>query len=191
MPQTIELINGLFTAEVLGEAIEAGYFATNYWDWKNGYEAKNGGGDHALLASKDPAVPDNTPRPAYYAYAIFARAFGNRMIPATSSHPSVNAYASIFEGKTDLGIVLVNEKEEAAKITLSGVAGKKALTGWVLTGPSINSRQATFNGAPGPSGGGGPFPIDQLPAYTKVLDGQDSFEITLPAASVSGLVLRE
>src|SRR6202041_1907928 len=59
---SIELINGLFTSEVLGEAIKAGYAASDYWDWKNGYD-KTLGGDMAMLASGDPSVPDNTCRP--------------------------------------------------------------------------------------------------------------------------------
>ncbi len=72
-PQSIQLINGLFTAEVLGEAAKTGYVATNYWDLKNGLDGKLKG-DMALLASGDSSVPDATPRPAYYSFApLFPR----------------------------------------------------------------------------------------------------------------------
>ncbi len=189
VPQTIQLINGLFTAEVLGEAIAAGYFATNFWDWKNGYDSKNGGGDHALLVSSDPQVPDNTPRPAYYAYAVFARAFGEQMVEAKSGDPTIKVYASQFKDKSALGLVFVNEKEEPAKLSITGVSGMTALNGWVLTGTSLNSTKVTFNGSPGPTGGGGPFPIDSLAPYTKSLDGKEPIELALPAASLVGVVL--
>src|SRR5581483_9887404 len=72
VPPTIELINGLFTAEVLGETVKAGYACSNYWDWRNGLDEKEHG-DHAMLSSNDPDIPDATPRPSYYAYAAFAR----------------------------------------------------------------------------------------------------------------------
>ena len=66
-PQTIQLVSGLFAAEVLGEAIQAGYLGTQLWDWKNGLDPKLGG-DHGMLASGDRAVLESTPRPTYYAY---------------------------------------------------------------------------------------------------------------------------
>jgi hypothetical protein len=191
VPQTIQLINGLFTAEVLGEAILAGYFATNFWDWKNGYDSKNGGGDHALLASSDPQVPDNTPRPAYYSYAIFARAFGQEMVESKSSDSSIRVYASRFKNKSDLGLVFVNEKEEPAKLTITTGSNKRQLKAWVLTGASLNSTQVSFNGKPGPKGGGGPFPVDTLEPFARTLDGKDSVELTVPPASLVGVVLAD
>ena len=32
---TVQLINGIVTGEIIGEAIASGYFALTYWDWKN------------------------------------------------------------------------------------------------------------------------------------------------------------
>lgn len=187
VPQTLQLINGLFTAEVLGEALLSGYMATNIWDWRNGYDPKHGGGDHALLASKDPTVPDDTPRPAYYAYAVFARAFGDQLVESTSSDARVKVYASRFKENSNLGLVLVNETEQPVRITVSGADGKTKLLGWVLTGESLNSTRVTFNGVAGPEGGGGPFPIDSLLPYRQDLSGP--VELTLPAASLSGVLL--
>lgn len=187
VPQTLQLINGLFTAEVLGEAIGAGYFATNFWDWKNGFDPKYGGGDHALLASGDPKVPNDTPRPAYYAYAVFARAFGDQMFEATSTDPQVKVYASRFKANANLGLVLVNEREEPARVTITGAERHRKLTGWVLTGASLNSTKVVFNGVEGPEGGGGPFPIESLTPYRQDFAG--SVELTLPAASLSGVIL--
>jgi hypothetical protein len=190
VPPTLELVNGLFMAEVLGEAIDAGYLATNYWDWKNGYEDKHGGGDHAMLASKDPRVTDDTPRPSYYAYALYAKAFGDHLVESKSSDSTVKVYASTFKDKPDVGLVLVNETQQAARVMLQHVGHATSLTGWVLTGPALNSRAVTFNGEPGPASGGGPFPIDGLEHYTKDLGGADDVEITLPPISASGVVLR-
>src|SRR5581483_6371484 len=117
VPPTIELINGLFTAEVLGETVKAGYACSNYWDWRNGLDEKEHG-DHAMLSSNDPDIPDATPRPSYYAYAAFARAFGQEIVAAESSDPSVKIYASRFSGG-ELGMVVVNEKGQNAALDLS------------------------------------------------------------------------
>jgi hypothetical protein len=188
-PQTIQLVSGLFAAEVLGESIKAGYLGANLWDWKNGLDPKLGG-DHGMLASGDGAVPESTPRPTFFAYALYERAFANRMIEALSSDPRVKVYASRFAGG-EPGIIVVNEQTEPITVHLE--LGKTALTGtavgWVLDGSSLNAKQVRWNGVVGPEGGGGPFPIDQVPPYAAKFDARSGAALPLPANCAAGIVL--
>jgi hypothetical protein len=188
-PQTIQLINGLFTAEVLGESLKAGYAGAHLWDFKNGLDAKLGG-DHGMLASSDSAVPDSTPRPTFFAYALYERAFGYRMIDATSTEPRLKVYASRFGGG-EVGLVVVNEQSEpiTASIDLKGMGLKGTAIGWVLDGANLNAKQVRWNGVAGPEGGGGPFPIDGLAPYAAHFDGGGIAKLNLPANCAAGIVL--
>jgi alpha-L-arabinofuranosidase len=188
-PPSIELINGLFTAEVLGEHIKAGYVASNYWDWRNGLDKKMGG-DMAMLATGDPSIPDATPRPTYYTYALFARAFGDKMVAAESSEPTVKVYASRFAGG-QLGLVIVNENEKNQTLTfdLSGFTSTGKLAGWVLTGKDLNAKQVSWNGVLGPAAGGGPFPLDTIPAYRAGFKPNTPLQLPIQANSVTGIII--
>ncbi len=185
---TIELINGLFTAEVLGEQIKAGYVASNYWDLKNGLDKKLGG-DMALLASDDPSEADGTPHPSYYAYALYSRAFGDRMIAADSSDPSVKVYASRFAGG-EVGLVVVNENEknQTLAFNFTGFTPQGKLMGWVLSGVDMNETQVSWDGEAGPLGGGGPFPIDIIPPYRGAFKTDKPLQLPIQARSVTGII---
>jgi hypothetical protein len=187
--QSIQLVNGLFTAEVLGEGVKSGYVAINHWDWKNGLDGKLKG-DMALLASGDPNVPDNTPRPSYYSFALCTRAFGDHLVDADSSDAMVKVYASRFAGG-QVGLVIVNEEEKAKSLTLDlqGFKPKGQLMGWVLSGHDLNSYQVTWNGVAGPKGGGGPFPLDTIPVYNLKFNGKKPLPLNVPAASAVGVIL--
>jgi hypothetical protein len=188
-PQSIQLINGLFTAEVLAEAIKAGYVAVDHWDWKNGLDGKLKG-DMALLASNDPNVPDNTPRPSYYSFALCTRAMGDHMVDSSSSDPKVKVYATRFSGG-EPGLVFVNEDEKGRTLSLDlgGAKLKGSLMGWVLSGKSLNDYQVSWNGVSGPKGGGGPFPLDSIPNYNLKFNPKKPLSLNLPAASAVGVVL--
>jgi hypothetical protein len=188
-PQTIQLISGLFAAEVLGEAVKAGYAGTNLWDWKNGLDPKLGG-DHGMLAFADRAVPDSTPRPTYFAYALYERAFAHRMIEASSSEPRVKVYASRFAGG-EPGLIVVNEQSEPVTINVDvgNLTLKGKALGWVLDGSDLNAKQVRWNGVPGPEGGGGPFPIDGLAPYLASFDPSAGVQLNLPASCAAGIVL--
>jgi hypothetical protein len=186
---SIELLNGLFTAEVLGEAIKANYACADYWDWKNNYD-KTYGGDMAMLSFNDPAVPDNTCRPSYYSYALYYRAFGDKMIACDSSEATVKVYASRFSGG-ELGLVIVNENDEARTMNFdfTGFTPKGQLMGWVLTGKDMNGTQVSWNGSEGPTGGGGPFPIDTIPNYRAKFDPGKPLLLPIAAHSATGVII--
>jgi len=188
-PPCVQLVNGLFTAAVLGESLKAGFVAADYWDWKNGWDEKMKG-DNALLSNRDPAVPDGTPRPAYYAYALFERAFGDHLVEASSGDPSLRVYASRFAGG-QLGLVLVNQDGQArtARLHLAGASLRGRLMGWVLTGQDLRGPQVSWNGVDGMEGGGGPYPFDGIPPYGTAFDPAKALPLPLPPRSAVGLVL--
>jgi hypothetical protein len=144
----------------------------------------------AMLASDDPSVPDGTPRPSYYAFALYSRAFGDKMIAADSSDPNVKVYASLFSGG-EMGVVIVNENDTNLKVTfnLAGFTPKGKLMGWVLTGKGLNEKQVSWNGEEGPLGGGGPFPIDSIPPYRATFKTDKPLQLPVQAHSVTGVIL--
>ncbi|HUO58647.1 MAG TPA: hypothetical protein VMV05_10780 [bacterium] len=186
---TIQLVNGLYMAEVIGDAAKSGYVCSNYWDWKNGLDAKLHG-DHAMLASNDNSIPDATPRPSFYSYALYSRAFGDKMIAADSSESSVKVYASRFSSG-EVGLVVVNENPQNKTLVfdLSGFKPQGKLMGWVLTGKDLNDPQVSWNGEAGPMGGGGPFPIDTIAPYRGTFKTDKPLQLPIQAKSVTGLIL--
>jgi len=187
--QTIQLVSGLFAAEVLGEAIQAGYLGTQLWDWKNGLDPKLGG-DHGMLATGDRSVLESTPRPTYYAFALYERAFAHRMVGVSSSEPHVKVYASRFAGG-EPGLVVVNEQSAPVTlhVDLGAGAWKGTAVGWVLDGSDLNAKQIRWNGVAGPEGGGGPFPVDSAPPYAASFDASAGAVLNLPANCAAGIVL--
>ena len=187
--QTIQLVNGLFTSEVLGEAIKVGYAASNYWDFKNGTDTKLNG-DMGLLACRDNATKDDTPRPSYYAFALYNRAFGDQMVDASSSDPAFKVYASKFS-TGEIGLILVNESNDNrwAAFNIKGFQPKGKLMGWVLTGKGLNENQVSWNGVDGPVGGGGPFPLDNIKPYRGEFKADRILQLPLAAHSATGIVL--
>jgi hypothetical protein len=188
-PPTIQLLNAIFVAEVLGEMIKAGYKNSNIWDLKNGLDGKLQG-DHGLLAYGDSRILEGTPRPTYYTYALYSRAFGDTLVSADSSDPTVKVYASRFSGG-ELGFVIVNENEQnrTAVFDLTGFKPQGKLMGWILTGKGLNDFQVSWNGEMGPPGGGGPFPIQSIPPYRGTFKVDKPLQLPLQARSVTGFIL--
>jgi hypothetical protein len=186
---TIQLLNGLYTSEVLGEAIKTGYVASNYWDWRNGLDKKMQG-DHGMLSMDDPSIPDGTPRPTYYSFALYTRTFGDKMVASECVDSSVKVYASRFSGG-EIGLVVVNENSQNKTLSfdLTGFTPKGKLTGWILSGKGLNDKQVSWNGKEGPAGGGGPFPINSIMPYRDVFKADQPLQLTVPANSASGIVL--
>jgi hypothetical protein len=112
------------------------------------------------------------------------------MIEASSSDPRVKVYASRFAGG-EPGLIVVNEQTEPVTIHLELGPNdlKGTAVGWVLDGTSLNAKQVRWNGVAGPEGGGGPFPIDQVPPYTAKFDSRAVAALPLPANCAAGIVL--
>jgi hypothetical protein len=103
----------LWLADGLGTANELGLWTSAVWDISDD--------DGYALGLLGPA-PAHTPRPAYYAYALFADHFGPTLVEVTSAPPGVNAYASRNQGDDATGIILVNWNRSAAPLAFA-VAG--------------------------------------------------------------------
>jgi hypothetical protein len=191
VPQTLQLINALFTAEVIGESIKHGLVAACQWDWRNGYDTALGGGDHAMLSKGERGLNDDTPRPTFYAFALLSRVMGERLVEAESGDPQVKVYASVFQDGA-LGLVIVNEKEEPISFQpdLGGFQSRGQASLYTVTGKGLNGKQVSYNGKPGEGPAGGPFPIDSLPPYSLKLTPGKPLKLSLPAASLCGLILR-
>ena len=191
VPQTLQLINALFSAEVVGESIKHGLVASCLWDWRNGYDTVLGGGDHAMLSKGEPGLADDTPRPTYYAFALLGRVLGERLVEAESGDSQVKIYASVFQDGA-LGLVIVNELDQDISLQpdLGGFQMRGQASLYTVTGKGLNSRQVSYNGKAGEGPAGGPFPIDSLPPYSLKLTPGKPLRISLPAASLCGLILR-
>lgn len=187
--QTIETINLLFTTGALGEFIRNGFATANLWDWKNGLDEKQKG-DHGMLAEGDPRVPNATPRPSYYAYALWKRGGGERMLPVLSAGPGLRAYATAA-GKGQAGWILVNETEKPLAVTLrvNGYKGQGLANAWCARGWGFQDLRVRFNEHEGPAGGGGPFPVDGIAPYTLAAGKDGLLKLSLPGASASAVVL--
>lgn len=191
MPQTLQQINALFTAEVVGEAVKHGIVAANIWDWKNGYDSAYGGGDHAMLSDGEPGLPNATPRPTFYAFALMSRVFGDHMVESESGDSQVRAYATGYDGG-GLGLVISNEKSAAValELDLGGFEPKGQASLYTVTAEGLNSKKVAFNGVYGEAPAGGPFPIASIPPYTVELKAGKTLKVSIPATSLVGLVLR-
>lgn len=185
-PQTLEAVNMLFTAGVLGESIRNGFSATSIWDWKNGLHDTDKG-DMGMLAHNDPATAEDTPRPSFYAYAIWAKAGGSQLMESSVEGENLRAYATRFHGG-EAGLVFVNESESPVEVSvlLSGYKGRGLANGWLAQAPGFGSKTISFNGVEGPKGGGGPFPLGK-PLTLKAKNGK--FSALLPPVSLSGFVI--
>lgn len=185
--ETIQWINGLFTAEVLGELPGAGYAAANIWDWKNGLDQKLGG-DHGMLASGDPEAPEAAPRPSYYAFALYHRAFGDRRLDVVSPDPTLHVYAGRFVSG-EVGLIVVNERKEPRTLVVEwknfSPSGK--LNGWAATAESLEAKVLQWNGVSG-RGAGGPFPLKDIPPYRATFDPEKPLVLPVPPYSASGFV---
>ena len=128
-PQTVSIVNALWTADVLGVLLEEGVEAAGYWALHNPYPPR--GGDYGLLS----ATPDNRPNPSYHAFTLFTRHFGSRLVQARSHDPALSAYAATDDGAEALWVVLINKDPDRARRVSLAVQGFDPAPwglGWLL-----------------------------------------------------------
>lgn len=112
------------------------------------------------------------------------------MIACDSSDPAVKVYASRFSGG-ELGLIIINEgvQNRTLAFDFTGFTPLGKLMGWVLTGKDLNGAQVSWDGEEGPSGGGGPFPINTIAPYRAAFKTDKPLQLPLQAQSVTGLIL--
>lgn len=128
-PQSVSIVNALWTADVMGTMLEEGVDAAGFWALHNPYPPR--GGDYGLLTS----TPENRPNPSYYVFPLFTRYFGDHMVRAASSDPMAPAYASLDSRTGALWVVLINKDPDRArrvKLELNGFDGQERGFAWLL-----------------------------------------------------------
>jgi hypothetical protein len=103
--QTTSLVNGLFWADSIANALQTEFNALIWWDTRNGQETGNNNdpslygwrqyGDYGITDSANPAAPADR-YPTYYVARLlqyFARG-GDHVVPATSDYPLLSVYAA-------------------------------------------------------------------------------------------------
>jgi hypothetical protein len=85
--QTLQIVNALWTADMLGTMAEVGTDIACYWALHNFYPPR--GGDYGYLSSD----ASNTPRYSYYVFPMFTHHFGKELLSTTCSDPAISLYA--------------------------------------------------------------------------------------------------
>ena len=126
-PQTLQMINAIWTADMLGTMAELGTDIACFWALHNFYPPR--GGDYGYISSEGL----NTPRYSYYVFPMFSQHLKGNLIATTSSDASVSAYASRF-GKT-LSLIIINKDKRSHRsleIDLKNFAPHAEAKAWIL-----------------------------------------------------------
>ena len=130
----------LWLADGLGTANQLGLWTSAVWDISDD--------DGYALGLIGPA-PGHTPRPAYYAYALFADHFGPTLVEVSSAPDGVNAYASRNQADDTTEIILVNWNRSPAPLAFSvgGLTTAPSPVTFVLPAVSIAAVEIPDHGA--------------------------------------------
>lgn len=120
---------GLWLADVLGSAIEANLWTSAVWGISDPPPYSMG------LVGLPPA---HTPRPAYYAYALYADHFGPTLVEVTSAPAGVRAYASRNQADDATEVILVNWNASFSVVSLDVTGLAKAPTPPVYALPPLS-----------------------------------------------------
>lgn len=101
---------GLWVADTLGVGLASGLWTTAFWSIREGWTL-------GFL------TPDNVPRPAYQAVALFREHFGGTVLAVTSAPAGVHAYASRAAADDRTGIILVNWSDHPQRLSLALTGG--------------------------------------------------------------------
>ena len=136
-PQTLQIVNARWTADMLGAMAEAGTDIGCYWALHNSFPPR--GGDYGYLSSEG----NNTPSFSYYVFPMFADHFGNQVVQTKTTGERISVYAA-RDGKA-LRLLIINKDSAAAKqlsIALTNFVPKKSARVWVLDKRRTHERLA-------------------------------------------------
>jgi hypothetical protein len=124
--------SALWMADALGSSIGLGLWTTAVWDIADT-------DDYALGLIGLP--PAHTPRPAYYAYSLFAEHFGASSVAVSSAPAGVTAYASRNQADDTTQIIAVNWNRAAtgAEVQVTGLPKTPSSATFVLPSVSITA----------------------------------------------------
>lgn len=98
-PQTLEVVNALWTADMIGTMAYAGTDIACYWAVHNAYPPRRG--DYGYLSSEG----SNTPSPTYAVFPLLSGRFCGEVLGVTLPSGTLRAYAS-RHGKALTAVVL-------------------------------------------------------------------------------------
>jgi hypothetical protein len=116
-PQSLGMVNALFTADYLGMLAKVNVEQASYWNIHNSMFVE--GGDYGYLSRSDVPEGANVPRPSYWAFRLAAMSLRGTLVECSSNDINVTAYANrLPDGSASL--LLINKyPETTAKIALT------------------------------------------------------------------------
>jgi hypothetical protein len=130
-PQTLSIVNALWTADMLGAMAASGTDIACYWALHNYFPPRKG--DYGYLSSDG----NNTPRAAYFVFPLFAQHFADTLVEAVSSDPAVGVYSA--RDSKRLSVLFVNKHLDAscrATTALKGFTPRATAKTWTLNSPA-------------------------------------------------------
>jgi hypothetical protein len=130
---------GLWLADALGSAIQLGLWTSAVWDISDDENYALG-----LIGS----APGHVPRPAYYAYLLYAEHFGPTLAGVSSAPSGVSAYASRNQANdaTDIIYVNWNTADVGVEVQVTGLATPPAAPTFRLPAASFGAIQVSDSG---------------------------------------------
>ncbi len=126
---TVSIVNGLWTADLIGIMANLGIEQTDYWALHNAYPPR--GGDYGLLTSDS----SNTPHYNYYALKMMADRLKKQMVEAVSNDTLLSVYASRDELANKMSLFLINKHKSLTKnilLDLKNFTPKSNAKVWIL-----------------------------------------------------------
>jgi hypothetical protein len=142
-PQTVHVVNALWTADMLCTMAETGTDIACYWAIHNAFPPR--GGDYGYLSSEG----SNTPRPVYWVFRTLSRAFSGNIVRCHTDDPKIAAHAA-RNGKA-LCLVLINEDSSASRkatVRLASFTPQSTARCWVLDERRTQDEQQRIPVAP-------------------------------------------
>ncbi|HUL98998.1 MAG TPA: hypothetical protein VLU24_06195 [Mycobacterium sp.] len=99
--------SGLWLADIVGSSLDLGLWTVAQWDISDPDQYSLG-----LLG----LPPAHTPRPEYYAYALYAAHFGPTLVDVTSAPANVRAYATRNAAGTATEVIAINWNSASAPL---------------------------------------------------------------------------
>ena len=167
-PQSISMVNALFTADYLGMLAKVGAESAQYWDIHNDITPE--GGDYGYLSrSYDDQIGGNKPRPSYFGFQMASDGIRGKLVESKSGEDDLSTYLS-ESGKKKTLLVVNKSPYTDFKSTLKipGFAGKAKVE--VLATPKGQSAAKLIK-------------IDPPKASTQ--DIKDGTVITFPVHSIT------
>lgn len=141
-PQTLQIVNALWVADMLGTMAETGTDIGCYWAVHNAFPPRKG--DYGYLSSEG----SNTPNVNYYVFPMFTRHCSGAMVGTLCSDPSLSVYGA-RNGKK-ISLFVINKGKERAKeleIAFNNFTPHSRGRGWILNKERFNEELPVLTAA--------------------------------------------